>query len=375
MEKNDQSELLQYCIAHDIPFAIYNLPHSGKDILIISKSVLERDVEDIFSIGDIFTIAPFSLDQSKVLCLDVDYQIDSSEVSEKVWAEIKKISAFPEEDHSGSFYADYSDYTDQFAQLYANIKSGVVSKAILSRIKHHDGLERNLASDFYFTLSQAYPGAYAFMFYTPQTGLWTGASPELLFKAEQGLGTTVSLAGTLKNNGQVKANWGEKEMDEQQIVTDFVTGVLAKYGIEDAKVDGPETIVAGKMAHLKTQYSFKIDHIATRLGSFINDLHPTPAVCGLPKLASMKVIHQVERHERSVYAGFLGRIQPNDIKLFVNIRSMKFVKGGVDLYLGGGITAGSEVEKEWQETELKAETMMSVMDDVIDGKNHCRVLK
>ncbi|GAF02957.1 chorismate-binding protein [Saccharicrinis fermentans] len=364
MEKDDQSELLKYCIAHYIPFAIYNLPHSGEDVLVISKKVIEKDLNDVFSNDDTFVIAPFSLQQSKIICLNIDLQITSSKVNKSVWDEIKQISACPETNSVDSFYADYVDYTHQFSRLYEYIESGAISKAILSRIKRYSALDREKASAFYDTLSQTYPGAYTFMFYTPQTGLWTGASPEILFKAEQGQGTTVALAGTRKDNGQVNRNWDKKEMDEQQIVTDFVTGVLSKYGIENAQVKGPETIVAGKMSHLKTQYAFPTDSLTTRMGAFINDLHPTPAVCGLPKALSMKVIHEVEQHERSFYAGFVGRIQAHDIKLFVNIRSMKFVQDGVDLYLGGGITSGSEVKKEWQETELKAETMLNVIRKV-----------
>ncbi len=362
MGKVSQSEILIYCIQQYIPFAIYKLPNEDTNVLIVSKTVDETDLEGLFARSeDIFTVAPFSCSQNKTVCFKCDYEIEV-EAEESVFNEIRQIKTHPEIRDELPFSATYTDYKKQFEQLFSEIKTGRISKAILSRIKQISDIGKELAADFYYKLSVAYPKAYTFMVYTPQTGLWTGASPELLFKTENGEGTTVSLAGTQRNSDLIKAKWSEKEIDEQKIVTDFVKDILLKYGISNTRINGPETIVAGKMSHLKTQYIFPVKQVVNVLGRFINDLHPTPAVCGLPKNESMQVISEVEKHERSYYAGFLGRIQSNNIKLFVNIRSMKFVDKGVDLYLGGGITAGSEAEKEWQETELKAGTMMSVIE-------------
>ncbi len=369
MEKVSQSEILKYCIKQKIPFAIYRFPHTSDNVLVVSNMAKEANIENLFKLGeDIFTFAPFSIEQLNLIYFNVDYRISNEGLSQEEWNRIKQIASCPEQKIPDSFYAGYSDYKKQFEELYFNIKSGEISKAILSRIKHEERLDTSLAAKFYYRLSNAYPRAYTFMVYTPQTGLWTGASPELLFSVENGLGTTVSLAGTRKNNEHLDAKWDNKELDEQQIVSDFVTGVLSKYEIVDTQITGPETIIAGKMSHLKTTYNFSVNDIKDKLGEFLHDLHPTPAVCGLPKLESMSVINKVEKHDRNFYAGFLGRITKDDINLFVNIRSMKFIDKGVDLYLGGGITLGSEPEKEWQETELKAQTMLNVIEEVLVSK-------
>ena len=363
MENVSQSHILDFCLKQKIPFAIYQLPSITKTVLIVSKTVKQVDMDELFKADrDMFVLAPFSLSQQKIACLTSDFVI-GEQVDASVFEQIKNIKPGIEEAQEPAFCASHADYKNQFNKLYGEIASGRISKAILSRIKHLSGVNSELAGSFFYKLCEDYPKAYTFMVYTPQSGLWTGASPELLFKAVQGVATAVSLAGTKKSSGEDTA-WGTKERNEHQMVSDFVSAVLTKYDIRNAVVKGPATVVAGEMLHLKTQYGFGTEKIADRLGSFIDDLHPTPAVCGLPKQEAMEVIKEVEQHKRTFYAGFLGRIRPNDIRLFVNIRSMKFVNDGADLYLGGGITSGSEAEKEWHETELKAQTLCSVIKQV-----------
>ena len=362
VEKISQREILDYCIQQHLPFAIYKLPHRNMNILIVSKEAGECDFQYLMEEKkDAFCIASFCLKDKKLIGFSCDYEV--SEFTDKqTFDQIKKIKPAHFITPGAGYETDYSEYQKQFDYIFSQIENKRISKAILSRIKHVPGFGSDLAVDLYYQLSETYKRAYTFLCFTPQTGMWTGASPELLFKAENGTGTTVSLAGT--KNGDEDSAWGDKELDEQQIVTDFVNGVLEEYGIENAVVEGPETIQAGKMSHLRTQYHFPVDTENSRLTELICNLHPTPAVCGLPKQTSMQVINEAEKHERSFYAGFLGRIGPAGIKLFVNIRSMKFVKGGTDLYLGGGITLGSDAEKEWQETELKAGTLLNVIKEI-----------
>ncbi len=159
----------------------------------------------------------------------------------------------------------------------------------------------------------------------------------------------------------VKNEWRSKEKDEQRIVTDFISGILEKYKVQDLQIKGPETVKAGKVSHLKTYYSFSTKTIQDKFWSLVQDLHPTPAICGLPKEKAMEVVLESEKHDRSYYAGFIGRVCKEELSLYVNIRSMKFVGDGVDLYLGGGITIDSKAPEEWEETELKSTTLQEVL--------------
>ena len=90
-------------------------------------------------------------------------------------------------------------------------------------------------------------------------------------------------------------------------------------------------------------------------------LHPTPAVCGIPLEKSRALILETEQHNRGYYTGFLGPVTAKSISLFVNLRCMQVLPEKCVLYVGGGITRDSEMEKEWLETEAKAETLLSVI--------------
>jgi isochorismate synthase len=91
--------------------------------------------------------------------------------------------------------------------------------------------------------------------------------------------------------------------------------------------------------------------------------HPTPAVCGVPLQKAKEVIAELEPHKRSYYTGYLGIVSPNkELNLFVNLRCLQVLPNRLALYLGGGITANSNAEKEWAETNFKAETLLSELE-------------
>jgi isochorismate synthase len=97
-------------------------------------------------------------------------------------------------------------------------------------------------------------------------------------------------------------------------------------------------------------------------------LHPTPAVCGFPKLDAQKFIIENEGYDRTFYAGFLGEwnkdfvsYKENCSDLYVNLRCMKIEDQKAKLYVGGGINKGSNPEKEYIETVNKSLTMKKVL--------------
>jgi isochorismate synthase len=139
--------------------------------------------------------------------------------------------------------------------------------------------------------------------------------------------------------------------------------VFFNFDIHKYKSKGPETLESGKVAHLKTSFFFPAEKISGCLGSFIADLHPTPAVCGLPKDLADEYIRTNEFHQRKYYTGYLGPWRlGGQVSLFVNLRCMEITSEEYILYSGGGITARSVPEKEWDETNQKAKTLLSVIN-------------
>ena len=121
----------------------------------------------------------------------------------------------------------------------------------------------------------------------------------------------------------------------------------------------PETVTAGNIAHLKTTFNIQTNKTPVELA---NLLHPTPAVCGLPEKTAKDFILKNEGHSREFYTGFLGIINDRSCSLFVNLRCMQLFKNENWLYVGGGITSLSNADKEWRETELKAQTLLNILD-------------
>ena len=94
-------------------------------------------------------------------------------------------------------------------------------------------------------------------------------------------------------------------------------------------------------------------------------MHPTPAVAGQPKEDAIRFIKQLEPHDRDYYTGYLGPFQhQGDTDLFVNLRCMKITPAYISLYVGGGITLESDPAEEWNETRLKAQSLLKIMGPI-----------
>jgi len=127
---------------------------------------------------------------------------------------------------------------------------------------------------------------------------------------------------------------------------------------------GPKTVLAGNLYHLRTD--FEVDTHALNFPELssvmLRLLHPTSAICGVPKIPSLKFLSEMEGYNRSFYSGFLGPVQVDgDSNLFVNLRTVRLKNGVATFYAGAGITEDSVPEREWEETELKCDTLLKVI--------------
>ena len=207
-------------------------------------------------------------------------------------------------------------------------------------------------------LAHKYPTAFIYYWFHPKTGEWLGASPERFLHLDQNNLTTMALAGTLTNQDE---NWSPKEFHEQQLVVDsIVTGLQTFLTLDQISVGDRETVYAGSLRHLCTRIEAKLSSVS--LSTLVKELHPTPAVGGLPKHAAFQYILAHEEYDRSFYTGFLGPFSDSkQADFFVNLRCAEMRTNALRLYTGAGITAGSNPEKEWREICRKASTFLSVL--------------
>lgn len=208
-----------------------------------------------------------------------------------------------------------------------------------------------------------YPRMMVSLCHTPQTGTWMGSTPEILLSGHEQQWSTVALAGTMSIEGDnLPGEWSRKNREEQAFVAEYIRRMLKRCA---GKVDekGPYTARAGALVHLKTDFRFCLKD-SLHLGSLLEELHPTPAVCGLPKQEAYDFILQHEGHDRRYYSGIIGWIDPEgDTHLYVNLRCMQLHRRSATLYAGGGILPTSTAETEWEETNEKLKTMRRLLTD------------
>ncbi|MGV3460893.1 MAG: isochorismate synthase [Flavobacterium sp.] len=241
------------------------------------------------------------------------------------------------------------------------INGGQFEKLVCSRAETVKVESLNAVATFK-KLAAQYPNAFCYCFFSPESGLWMGATPEQLLRVNDGILQTVALAGTQVYSETEKATWQKKEQQEQQFVTDYIVGSLKNF-VENIEESEPYTFRAGNLVHIKTDIAAKTGFAP--LEAIINALHPTPAVCGLPKDEAKQFLLEQEEYDREYYAGYLGEVNMgqgnSQTDLFVNLRCMKVEDETVRLFVGCGITKDSDPEKEFSETVNKSMTMRKVL--------------
>ena len=337
----------------NLPFVAYRKPKSKKINGVFCKTDDLIFTEDFSDSG--FVFSPFYANERSILfpiensdLITQEYNFDFSSTHIKLL------------DTSN---LDKKEHVDLVQKTIDKIKESELKKIVVSR------KEEVLISDFkiidiYKKLLESYTNAFVYMWYHPKIGLWLGATPETLLEINGDKFKTMSLAGTqVSKEGPI--SWGAKEIEEQQMVTDFirnqVQGISENLSIEEA-----ETVRAGSLLHLRSRVEGRLKSNAN-LKELIRALHPTPAVCGLPRESAKEFILNNENYKRAYYTGFLGELNmysensENSSHLFVNLRCMKVSENKAQVFVGGGITKDSDAEKEWLETVAKTSTMKNML--------------
>ncbi|WP_308006768.1 chorismate-binding protein [uncultured Chryseobacterium sp.] len=256
------------------------------------------------------------------------------------------------EDKSGFEAETKEEYLKNLEKVIAVIKEYQLPKLVYSRRKIFTDFEEINLKESFNHLCQSYPNAFRYIFIDDEHS-WMGAFSEVLgkFSKKTHEFETMSLAGTLP----VSENWSEKEIEEQKPVTSYIRNILNQYS-ENVTESETYDHISGNIKHLRTDFKAKIK--PENLDQIIQELHPTPAVCGIPKDFCKEEIQKIEKFPRELYAGYIKIETEDKVQYFVNLRCSKLYKNAVHLFVGGGITAQSNTEKEWTETELKSEAVL-----------------
>jgi len=244
-------------------------------------------------------------------------------------------------------------YLEKLEKLLSEMENKGVDKVVYSRIERLEWSSAEVINLFN-KLEQNYPNALVYLIVSKKNGCWIGATPETLIASEgNGKFRTMALAGTLATE-ENSENWKTKEFEEQAYVSNFIKTAIEEFGNLKSESEVKERI-AGPVKHLCTEFSFEISE--ANLIPFIQAIHPTPAVCGIPVKQASELYKSLEVHDRRLYTGIIGLISKTNLNVFVNLRCMQCTDKYVDLFVGGGITKDSNPESEWKETVRKATTL------------------
>lgn len=327
-------------------FAIYRLPNEDHHYLLRSEN------NDVVSFEDLvdepaFVFHPFEVNKvNPALAIKADEIYINPKFSFK-------------SDHLGSpYFISEPEYIPLLENFVDNIKEGDIHKAICSRIIRKE-MDAEDLYPLFLRLKEQYPFAFVYLVNIPDVGCWMGATPEILLTDHEKMGETVALAGTRPLTST--EDWGKKEVIEQQMVERYMANILIQRKKSFQKI-GPFTVKAGRVMHLKTRFRFPLE---SNWKDVAMDIHPSPAVCGLPKETAKEFILNTEPHERGYYCGFLGPVNMHGkTDLFVNLRCMQVFNDTFALYVGGGITADSIPQKELDETNWKSRTLSDIIEEV-----------
>lgn len=346
-------------------YALYRLPFANSYIEVRQTS---GHVEELASPAALcgksgFVMAPFAAnDQCPVLLI----RADSIEVKKAAHATSRDTTC------KTTTHDRRERYAIDFANYHSMLLNGEFKKIVLARTAVDETDENISPEELFLRACALYPRMFVALVSTPKSGTWLVATPETLLEGDGHQWHTMALAGTMKlqgeqllldnpprqgRNEELKGlTWSTKNMAEQRLVSTYVTETLERF-TNDFTEEGPYTVRAGNLVHLRSDFHFTLaDNML--VGELLAALHPTPAVCGLPKDSTFRFIINNEAMPRRYYSGFMGPLATNgQTHLFVSLRCMEIEQTRYRLYAGGGLLPDSTEENEWLETEAKMETM------------------
>ena len=250
-------------------------------------------------------------------------------------------------------------YALDFERFHGRLQTNDFQKLVLSRSSEWIVAGEVAPECLFFRACHAYPNAFVALVKTPDHGTWLMSTPEVLLRMEGKDGYTMALAGTILATEQPV--WTDKNREEQRLVGDYIARTIAPFS-EKTSIGEPQTVRAANVMHLQTDFRFTMNE-RMEVAELVEQLHPTPAVCGIPKAEARQFILANEHSPRLYYSGFCGLFDANSqTSLYVSLRCMQMLGNKIRLYAGGGLLRESVMESEWQETEAKMEAMRQLFE-------------
>jgi isochorismate synthase len=360
-------------------FTLWRMPATTEKVLFICNSgVVELDEVSVEDSEPGFVFAPFQPSEKKLfLKAELVFKFNGNGASEMTHtvSHLDELSPAQIRNEQKILFSKNkstsktpNNYQEVVAKGIQQIEDGILEKIVPSRYKEVELPDTFDLIDAFETLCEKHPKAFVSIFSSAQSGTWIGATPELLVNVDrESKFKTHALAGTLPYTPAVDLKsvaWTQKEIEEQAMVSRYIINCFKKIRVREYQEQGPKTIVAGNVMHLKTDYVVDMKEINfSQLGSvMLKLLHPTSAVCGMPLEPSLKFLSEHEGYDREFYSGYLGPLNyQGESSIFVNLRCLQVLEHTVRFYAGAGVTIDSNPSKEMEETEMKMMNLLTLL--------------
>ncbi|MEM9164124.1 MAG: isochorismate synthase [Cyanobacteria bacterium P01_F01_bin.4] len=215
-------------------------------------------------------------------------------------------------------------------------------------------------------LRRKHPVCHIFSIGNGQGQEFMGASPERLLSINQGYLETDALAGSAPRGQTPNSDTrlGQqlletaKERYEHRVVVEFIARQLRSQGLVPEFKTQPKLLKLSNIQHLHTPIRARLYQTTDPL-KILAQLHPTPAVAGLPRAEACTLIRQTESFDRGLYAAPIGWVDAEgNSEFIVGIRSALIDGRQARLYAGAGIVQGSDPNREMAEIKLKLQALL-----------------
>ncbi|MEU7036065.1 chorismate-binding protein [Streptomyces sp. NPDC046237] len=259
---------------------------------------------------------------------------------------------------------DHAAYTAGVRRIREHIARGEVYQANLCRVMSAPLPDPDAADVDALTalLARGNPAPYAGTIRLPAHGVEIAtASPELYLRRT---GSTVE-SGPIKGTGRTAEDLLEKDHAENVMIVDLVRNDLGRV-CATGSVTVPELCAVEPhpgLVHLVSTVRGELDEKAG-WPELLAATFPPGSVTGAPKSSALRIIEALETTPRGPYCGGIGWVDADrrTAELAVGIRTFWIDRpeGVLRFGTGAGITWGSDPEREWAETELKASRLLAV---------------
>lgn len=253
--------------------------------------------------------------------------------------------------------------------VVGQIRRGAFSKVVLARAvaMTNDKSSFDVATTLY-RLRESYPGAYVFAIQRG-TRYFVGATPERLVCGTDGQVQTVALAGSAPRGATEEEDLrlgaellqSAKNQEEHQYVVATIREALSSLCTSVQVANPPHLRQLQNIQHLETTITGDLQAGRSILET-IEDLHPTPAVGGVPRQSALEAIRSQEGMDRGWYAAPIGWVGASGNGEFaVALRSALIDGNQATLFAGCGIVADSKPESEYAESCWKLQVMQRAL--------------